>query len=570
MPKHCKMGKNGNNQKPGTHPASCPEPASTPVAPWDQDAAAFWETLLSVSEHCAGMVDAQGVVRYVSPMCQQIFGLNPEEVVGRPFRELYADPHTLQQMLDEVREHGRIDHCPAEALRADGQSMPVQVTLVGLHDRASGTVGSLALIQEARHLHDLAHRCQQQAHELERLNRSLALANQEFERTQRQQSEFLANSYKLRTPLNAILSFLRLVLDGLCDNPAEEKNFINNAYDSARSLLTLINGQLDNAKFELGKLDPQLTEVNVGAVFAQLEKLARQPAEQAKVKLTVRPPRAQLLVRADPMKLQQILLELVTNALKFDPHGEVRVQARSWRDQGHVRFEVRDTGVGIIPELSAGLFTQTAQPEDPSTWQNGAAHPGLLACKNLVECMGGQIWLRSPGRDQGTIAAFTLPLVTPQPLYWRRNADRERGLEVQGPATGPLILMVEDEPKILDKMARILQKYGYRPAYAVPADDGLEGARRLLPALITLDLGLPVRPMGQLHSGMDLYRALQHDPHTAGLPVILVTGHDPRLSQATGPLPPILNKPFRAQELLDQVARLLAGASLPKAQGAKG
>jgi len=110
----------------------------------------------------------------------------------------------------------------------------------------------------------------------------------------------------------------------------------------------------------------------------------------------------------------------------------------------------------------------------------------------------------------------------------------------------------------LDMMIRILQKHGYRTAYAVTADDGAEGARRLKPDLITIDMGLPVRPRGVLHSGMDLYRTLQQDPETKAIPVILVTGHDATLTQDFRQLPPCLIKPFRAHELVDKVGRQLA------------
>jgi CheY-like chemotaxis protein len=222
-----------------------------------------------------------------------------------------------------------------------------------------------------------------------------------------------------------------------------------------------------------------------------------------------------------------------------------------------VRFQVRDTGIGIPPEIQSSLFQKFVQGNGSSTRQYGGTGLGLAICRNLVEFMGGQIWLSSPGPGQGTTASFTLPLVSPRPLYWRREEDRERGFQVQGPSGGPLILIVEDEPRILDIMARILQKHGYRTAFAVTADDGLEGAHRLAPALISIDMGLPVRPGGVLHSGMDLYRSLQHDSQTEGIPVILVTGHDATLTQAPQPLPPILTKPFRAQELVDQVASQL-------------
>jgi CheY-like chemotaxis protein len=158
-------------------------------------------------------------------------------------------------------------------------------------------------------------------------------------------------------------------------------------------------------------------------------------------------------------------------------------------------------------------------------------------------------------------------LVTPHPLHWRRGSDRDRGLEVQGPGSGPLILLVEDELKILEKLALILQRYGYRTAFAVTADDGLEGVKQLTPDQITLYLGLPVRPHGVLHSGLDLYAALQHYPNLAGIPVILVTGHDPTLIQANQAPPPILSKPFRAEQLLDQVADQIIRVNLLKNRG---
>ena len=121
------------------------------------------------------------------------------------------------------------------------------------------------------------------------------------------------------------------------------------------------------------------------------------------------------------------------------------------------------------------------------------------------------------------------------------------------------ILVVEDEPKVVEVMTRILHRQGYRTAYAVTADDGLEGARRLAPSLITIDMGLPVRPRATLHNGLDLSVALQKDPQTIAIPQILVTGHDAALSQTTTEIPPALSKPFRARDLLDKVGELLAG-----------
>ncbi len=554
------MEKKVNLEAAGSEADSHPEGTglSLPSA-WDQVAPSFLETLLNLSLRCVGIVDDQGKVRYANPVCQHIYGMSAEEIKGRDFRELYADCSSLNRMLAEVRRHGRVDNWPIQALRADGQMVPVKVTVVRIRNAGSQTMGSVAVINDARHPEELIRQLRQQELALIDLNRSLELANLELAQANRLKSEFLANtSHELRTPLNAILGFVRLVLDGLCDSPEGQRLFLQHAYDSAQSLLNLINELLDSARIDAGELELQLTEVEVATVFEQVEKLTRLQAEQKNLRLKFRAPPARLLVRADPGKLQQIVLNLVANAIKFTPKGEVLVQARSFPSKGHVRFQVRDTGIGIPPEIQGILFQKFVQGDGSSTRRFGGAGLGLAICKNLVEYMGGQIWLSSPGPGHGTTASFTLPLVTPQTLFWRRSDDREQGFQIQGPAGGPLILLVEDEPKVLDMMIRILHKHGYRTAFAVTADDGLEGARRLKPGLITIDMGLPVRPQGILHSGMDLYRSLQKDHETGAIPVIMVTGHDATLSQDSRQLPPCLMKPFRAHDLVDKVGRQLA------------
>ena len=521
---------------------------------------AFLETLVNHSLRCVGIADPDGVIRYASPVCQNIYGRPAQDIVGRHFRELYADPDSLNRLVAQSRLNGRTDRFPTLARRQDGRTVPVEVTLVRVYDAASKLLGSVALIQDARQPQDLVHQLQQQELTLISLNRRMELANLELTRANRLKSEFLANtSHELRTPLNAILGYLRLIMDGLCDSPREEKEFLQNAHDSARNLLGLINELLDSAKIEAGKLDLNLTQVSLPGVFAEVKKLSGVQAAQKKLRLTFTAPRSGALVRADAGKLQQVLLNLVANAIKFTPQGEVRVQARSFPAKGHMRFEVRDTGVGIPLEQQRDVFQKFVQGDGSSSRQYGGTGLGLAICKNLVEFMGGQIWLSSPGPGQGTTVSFTLPLVSAKPLYWRRSEDRERGLQIRGPGSGPVVLVVEDEPQIVEVMTRTLSTQGYRTAYAVTADDGLEGARRLKPDLVTIDMGLPVRRQGKLHSGLDLYLALQKHDDTAGIPVIMVTGHEPGLTQTLREPPPFLLKPFRARELLEAVGHQLAG-----------
>jgi PAS domain S-box-containing protein len=535
------------------------EPAD-PEPTWEPEARAFLEVLLDLNLRGVGIVDQYGIIRYANPVCYGIYGWKPQEIVGRHFRDLYADPAEVNRMLDQARLHGRVDNWPIQARRKDGRSIPVEISLVRVFDAGSRLLGSVAMIQDARQPQQLLRQLQQQELNLVYLNRKLELANLELARANRLKSEFLAStSHELRTPLNAILGYLRLVLDELCDTPQEEREFLQNASDSAHALLRLINELLDTAKIEAGKMDLQLTAVQIPQVFAEVEKLCRVQAQQKKLRLVFEPYKGKAMVRADAGKLQQVLLNLVANAIKFTPQGEVRVRARVFAAKGHVRFEVRDTGIGIPLSQRRDLFQKFVQGDGSTTRQHGGAGLGLAICKNLVEFMGGQIWLAS-GQDRGTTVCFTLPLVSPQTLYWRRTEDRERGLQIQGPSAGPLILLVEDEPRGIEVMSRILHRYGYCTAFAVTADDGLEGARRLHPALVTIDMGLPVRVRGELHTGLDLFFALRHNSQTAGIPVILVTGHEVTLSQTIQDedLPPTLIKPFRAPELIKQVKEQLS------------
>jgi len=522
----------------------------------EEVAHSFLETLGNLSLDCVGVTDHTGIVRFTNAACILIFGYEPREVVGRHFREFYEDAGDLDRMLTECRGKGQVENWPMMVKNRKGQTVPVEITLVRIYSPEKRVLGSLAVIQDRRKPEELVRRLQRQELALMRLNRSLEHANLELDRANRLKNEFLANtSHELRTPLNAIMGYLRLVINGLCDNPGEEREFLQNALDSARSLLNLINDLLDSARIEAGQMEVQLGEVNVPQIFEAVRKLMEIQANKKNLKLSFHPAQGDMLIRGDPGKFQQVLVNLVANAIKFTPQGEVRVKARAFPSKGHVRFEVRDTGIGIAPGPQQDLFKKFVQGDGSSTRPYGGTGLGLAICKNLVEFMGGQIWLTSPGLNRGTKVFFTLPLVSRQPLYWRRAEDREKGFQVTGPAEGPLVLVVEDEPKIVDVMVHILNKGGYRTAYAVTADDGLEGARRLQPALVTIDMGLPVRPRAKLHSGLDLYQALQRDPDTDVIPVLLVTGHEVALSQQSlQELPPTLNKPFRAKELLDTVA----------------
>ena len=256
--------------------ATGPGGAGFPEAPeWRQQAHYFLKCLVEHSLRAVGIADAQGIIRYASTVSRHIYGWEAREIVGRHFRELYADPQALNRMLAQARLAGRVDDWPIDARTREGKAVPVAVTLVRIQDEGDHLLGSLALIQDRRAPQEMVRRLQQQELELMHLNRRLELANLELERASRLKDEFLANTtHELRTPLNAILGYLHLVLDGVYASPEEAREFLASAHQSARSLLDLINELLDSARIEAGKLDLHLAEVDVAPVFAEVKKLS--------------------------------------------------------------------------------------------------------------------------------------------------------------------------------------------------------------------------------------------------------------------------------------------------------
>ncbi|MBL8057683.1 MAG: hypothetical protein JNK29_13355 [Anaerolineales bacterium] len=226
-------------------------------------------------------------------------------------------------------------------------------------------------------------------------------------------SEFLANtSHELRTPLTAILSALDLVLAGFCDDPAEERRFVELAHASSHKLLNVINSVLDIAKIEAGKVDVEPVVMPVAPVIDEVYNLCRVPAADRGLRLTVEWPAGPVpAVVADGDKLRQILLNLVGNALKFTPQGEIRISAEPDPAAGVLRVRVQDTGIGIAPEKQGRLFQPFVQADSSVSRRFGGTGLGLSISRRLAELMGADLALYSAGEGLGSTFTLTLPAV---------------------------------------------------------------------------------------------------------------------------------------------------------------
>jgi CheY-like chemotaxis protein/anti-sigma regulatory factor (Ser/Thr protein kinase) len=380
---------------------------------------------------------------------------------------------------------------------------------------------------------------------------------------QRLKSEFLAiTSHELRTPLNAILGGLSVIQNGLCDSREEELEFVRQAYMSSQHLLMLIDNLLDLEKIESGKLHAVLEPVGLRAQFDAVKTRTSGLAKQKGLTMMFDIAGGMdLLVRGDDARLQQILLNLVGNAIKFTLQGHISIRAEARLDKGHAAVIVEDTGVGVAIEKQTKLFQSFVQADGSTTRKFGGTGLGLSISRQLIERMGGTLTLFSEGEGKGTTLTLTIPLyvsepTSEEPVTMSTCATPE--------ATRALALIVEDDQNIRRFLENVLESEGYITKGVETADEALAALAIETPALITLDIGLPSSAHAQLRTGWNLLRVIDEwmADHLQGPrpAVLIISGHDGEVFRRVTEepfvcAPQVLAKPFTVQQLL---------AALPK------
>ena len=319
------------------------------------------------------------------------------------------------------------------------------------------------------------------------LNRRLERANFELAELSHVKTEFLATtSHELRTPLNSILGFTRLILDGLCDNRDEERELLRDVYSSAEHLLSIVNDLLDVARIEAGKLRITPDVVDLKAVIQEAKAVVGVQAAAKHLTLVDETETLTLpSVTADPARVKQVLINLLSNSVKFTDKGWITLRGRAFPERGYVELEVQDTGVGIAPAKQHHLFEKFQQLDSTFTRQQGGSGLGLSICRSLVEMMGGRIKLSSAGIGCGTTVTFSLPV--------RRDQDDvvhvkgKEALMAAGDEGGVRVLVVDNDPSFRHYFKTLLTKHGYYVLTAATADDALDAARRFRPHIVVVD-----------------------------------------------------------------------------------
>ena len=382
----------------------------------------------------------------------------------------------------------------------------------------------------------------------------LAIAKRKAEDASQAKSEFLSlMSHELRTPLQAIIGYTEVVIEEL--KLADDENHINDlarVISNSERLLKLINGVLDLAKIESGRMELDLTEVKLSSLVDEALGVVAPLLEKNAIRLNVDVDDGSFLPMADPEKILHILINLLGNASKFSPQGTITITAL--HQPNRIYISVADTGIGLSAEQQQQIFEPFRQADSGNTRKFQGSGLGLSITRQLCEMMGGSIEVESKlGEGANFIVDLPLPIELP-PAFGGPGVDANADVAIHDSdiaSNGQHIVMIDDDPAFLDIMARTMQSEGFLVHTAHDAETGLRLLHTVKPDIITLDLLLPDQ------HGWMLFEKIKADPALQDIPVIIISIMDERKQTHKHQAEDYLTKPIRRETLKLAIQRLV-------------
>src|SRR6058998_600658 len=505
---------------------------------------AYLDALIASTPVAIAVLDDQRSVRSVNAAFESLFGYAAAEVVGAGIDGLIV-PESLRSESTELEtrvRRGEVVRVELERMRKDGRRIQVRLSAAAVKAAADGALVAL--------YEDISDR--KAAEAAMREARDLA------ERVARARSAFLANmSHEIRTPMNAVLGFVELVLD--TDLAPEQRRALELVRTSSEALLTILNDILDYSKIEAEHLELERIPFDLLRVIHATASLLAVRAREKHLELTVDvPPDVPHMVRGDPTRVRQVLMNLIGNAIKFTEQGEVDVSAavvRCGAADASVHFRVRDTGIGIPPEQLATIFQEFTQADASMTRRYGGTGLGLAISRRLVALMGGELTVTSEvgrGSEFGFTLAFPVEAAAPQ----ARAGGATTSLG------GRRLLVVDDNETNRRILRDMLGAEGIAVHEAARADAGLAALRRGAQAGVPYDLAILDAQMPD-SDGFELAAAVRADRELAATRLLILTsagqrGDGERCRQMG--IQAYLTKPIARADLIEAVSTVLTEA----------
>jgi PAS domain S-box-containing protein len=441
-----------------------------------------------------------------NPRMEAMCGWPRGGLLGQPGRVVWpsdADYAEVGRMVGPLLSQGRPVDIERRVARRDGSTFlcRMRASVIDPSDPVHG--GTVWIVEDVTERREFEQR--------------LAAAKEQAEAASRAKSEFLANtSHEIRTPLNGLLGLAQLALQGRGD-AAQQQHYLKLMHESAESLSAILSDILDLSKIEAGKLALETADFDLpellAAAQAGFRELASSRGLVLELSMTADVPQR---VHGDPLRVRQIVSNLLSNALKFTPQGRVTLGATR-AAAGRVRLAVTDTGVGIEPEAQQRLFEPFTQADASTTRRYGGTGLGLSICRQLAMLMGGEIGLHSePGRGSTFWVELPLP-----PAAAPARDEPVRG-EDAAPLAGLRVLIVEDNPVNLLIAEAFVSGWGSAVATAGDGRQAIDAVLRAAEAgtpfdVVLMDMHMPVM------SGYDAIVELRRRWSAEDLPVIALT-----------------------------------------------
>ncbi|MFZ2493463.1 MAG: PAS domain S-box protein [Thermoanaerobaculia bacterium] len=457
--------------------------------------------------------DPAGIITDVNKQMEALTGCTRDELIGAPVKNYFTDPNRAQAVIKLVLSEKKVTNYELTARARDGKETVVSYNATTFYDRERRLQGVFAAardVTESKRLDQV----------LQEKNIELESARFVAEKANLAKSDFLSSmSHELRSPLNAILGFAQLMESDAPPPTSSQNESISQILHAGWYLLDLINEILDLALIESGKLSMSLEPVSLVDVMLECQSMIEPLALKRGINMTFPVFDVPQSVKADRTRLKQVLINLLTNAIKYNEvGGAVVVECSATTTPGKIRITVTDTGLGLAPEKLTQLFQPFNRLGQEAGGEEGTGI-GLVVSKRLVELMEGVIGVAS---TVGRGSVFWVELLSTAPRSLPTHVETIAVLPPAAASATHLrtLLYVEDNPanlKLVEKL--ISRRHDLRLLSAVDGNRGVEAARKYQPDVILMDINLPGI------SGIEALQILSADPATAHIPVVALSAN---------------------------------------------